>query len=116
MRNTENEKRRGELALVKLVWMDMSVPSIYQVGISLFFGLGSRGNKGLPFSCRWALAQARSKTSGRQGQHSHSLTCVYGMLFLFLSFFSSESMPERGNVLKGRENTPVFLSVLLVQN
>ncbi len=65
MRNAENEKRRGELALGKLVWMDdKSVPSIYQVGISLFFGLGSRGNKGLPFSCRWALAQARSKTSG----------------------------------------------------
>lgn len=59
------KKRRGELALVKLVWMDdMSVHSVCQVGISLFFGLGSRGNKGLPFSCRWALAQARSKTSG----------------------------------------------------
>ncbi len=48
--NTENEKRRGELALGKLVWMDdKSVPSIYQVGISLFFGLGPGGTRVFPF-------------------------------------------------------------------
>lgn len=35
----------------KPVWMDdMSVYSVCQIGIFLFFGLGSRGNRGLLFS------------------------------------------------------------------
>lgn len=103
--------------LVKLVWMDdMSVHSVCQVGISLFFGLGSQGEQGSSLFLQVGISSGTIKDLWlTRPALSFPILCLQHA-FSFFFFFCSESMPERGNVLKGRENTPVFLSVLLVQD
>lgn len=110
MKNTENEKKRGELMLVKLVGMD-DMSSAHPLPARHLYVLQFGG------LCWWVpclflqvgiSSEMIKDLESTRPAHLFPNLCLRRVFYLVF-FLCPESMSARGNVLKGGENTPVFL-------